>query len=93
MTEIGYYSKGTLFETTNLEIKKGDSLYMFSDGYVDQLGGESLKKFLPRRFRTLLTEINNKPMNERKEILIREFNKWRGDYQQVDDIMVLGLKM
>ncbi|UCH14136.1 MAG: tetratricopeptide repeat protein [Bacteroidales bacterium] len=90
---IGYYSKGTLFETRNLEIKKGDSLYMFSDGYVDQLGGESLKKFLPRRFRAILTEINNKPMKERKEILMKEFNEWRGDYQQVDDIMVLGLKI
>ena len=90
---IGYYSKGTLFETRNLEIKKGDSLYMFSDGYVDQLGGENLKKFLPRRFRTLLAEINNKPMNERKEILMQKYNEWRGDYQQVDDIMILGLRM
>jgi serine phosphatase RsbU (regulator of sigma subunit)/uncharacterized protein HemY len=90
---IGYYSKGTLFETRNLEIKKGDSLYMFSDGYVDQLGGENLKKFLPRRFRTLLVDINNKPMNERKEILMRKFNEWKGGYQQVDDIMILGIRM
>ena len=64
---IGYYSKGTLFETKNLEIKKGDSLYMFSDGYIDQLGGENLKKFLPRRFREILMEINNKSMKDRKE--------------------------
>jgi tetratricopeptide (TPR) repeat protein len=90
---IGYYSKGTLFETRNLEIKRGDSLYMFSDGYVDQLGGENLKKFLPRRFRTLLVDINNKPMNERKEILMRKFSEWKGDYQQVDDIMILGIRM
>jgi tetratricopeptide (TPR) repeat protein len=90
---IGYYSKGTLFETSNLEVKKGDSLYMFSDGYIDQLGGENLKKFLPKRFRKLLVDINNKPMNERKEMLMKEFNNWKGDYQQVDDIMILGLKM
>jgi serine phosphatase RsbU (regulator of sigma subunit)/uncharacterized protein HemY len=90
---IGYYSKGMLFETRNLEIKKGDSLYMFSDGYIDQLGGDSLKKFLPRRFRNLLVEINDKPMNERKEILMQKYNEWRGDYQQVDDIMILGLRM
>ncbi len=90
---IGYYSKETLFETRILEIKKGDSLYMFSDGYVDQLGGNSLKKFLPRRFRDLLVEINDKPMNERKEILMQKFNEWKGDYQQVDDIMILGLRM
>jgi serine phosphatase RsbU (regulator of sigma subunit) len=90
---IGYYSKGTLFETKNLEIKKGDSLYMFSDGYIDQLGGENLKKFLPRRFREILMEINNKSMKDRKEILMNRFKEWKGEYQQVDDIMVLGIKV
>jgi tetratricopeptide (TPR) repeat protein/serine phosphatase RsbU (regulator of sigma subunit) len=90
---IGYYSKGTLFETKILEIKGGDSLYMFSDGYIDQLGGENLKKFLPRRFRDILLEVNNKSMMERKEILMKRFNEWKGEYQQVDDIMILGIKV
>jgi len=90
---IGYYSKGTLFETKILETKKGDSLYMFSDGYIDQLGGDNLKKFLPKRFREILKEINDMPMNERKEILMSKFNEWRGDYQQVDDIMILGIRI
>lgn len=66
---------------------------MFSDGYVDQLGGEHLKKFLPKRFRSLLIEINNKRMEERREILKKRFNDWRGDYQQVDDIIVMGIKV
>ena len=90
---IGYYSKGTLFETRKLEIKRGDSLYMFSDGYIDQLGGEHLKKFLPKRFRSLLIEINDMRMEERKDILKKRFNDWRGDYQQVDDIIVMGIKI
>lgn len=90
---IGYYSKGTLFETRKLDLQKGDSLYMFSDGYIDQLGGELLKKFLPKRFRSLLIEIENKPMAERKEILKNRFNDWRGEYQQVDDIIVMGIKI
>jgi tetratricopeptide (TPR) repeat protein/serine phosphatase RsbU (regulator of sigma subunit) len=90
---IGYYSKGTLFITKTLETKKGDSLYMFSDGYIDQLGGDNLKKFLPKRFREILKEINDMPMNERKEMLMSKFNEWRGDYQQVDDIMILGIRI
>jgi tetratricopeptide (TPR) repeat protein len=90
---IGYYSKGTLFETRKLDLQKGDSLYMFSDGYMDQLGGDDLKKFLPKRFRSLLIEIEDKPMAERKEILKKRFNDWRGEYQQVDDIIVMGIKV
>ena len=89
---IGYYSKGTLFETKTLETKKGDSLYMFSDGYIDQLGGDNLKKFLPKRFREVLKEINDRPMKERKEILMNKFNEWKGEYQQVDDIMIVGIR-
>jgi serine phosphatase RsbU (regulator of sigma subunit) len=52
-----------------------------------------LKKFLPRRFREILLEINDKPMKERKEILMNRFKEWKGEYQQVDDIMVLGIKV
>ncbi len=90
---IGYYSKDTLFETRKLDIVKGDSLYMFSDGYMDQLGGENLKKFLPKRFRSVLIEIEDRSMEARKDILKEKFNDWRGDYQQVDDIIILGIKV
>lgn len=90
---IGYYSKGKPFTTQEIDVKAKDTLYMFSDGYSDQIGGEHFKKFLPRRFRQLLIDINSQSMEERKESLVKNFNTWRGTYQQVDDIIVMGIKV
>lgn len=90
---IGYHTKEVTFTTTSVEIQKGDSLYMFSDGYADQLGGKELKKFLGKRFQNVLIEVDKLPMEERKKILVERFDKWRGDYPQVDDIMVMGIKI
>ncbi len=90
---IGYHTKDVKFTTTTVDIEKGDSLYMFSDGYADQLGGKELKKFLAKRFQDVLIEANNLSMGERKEKLVERFDKWRGEYPQVDDIMVMGIKI
>jgi tetratricopeptide (TPR) repeat protein len=90
---IGYYSKKINFKTETAKLQKGDTIYMFSDGYADQLGGDQHKKFLSKRFKNLLVEIDSKPLTERREILHQKHVEWRGKYSQVDDIIVMGVKL
>lgn len=66
---------------------------MFSDGYADQFGGENGKKFKYKPFKKLLIENAKKPMKEQKEILLKTFIDWKGNYEQIDDIVVLGIKI
>jgi serine phosphatase RsbU (regulator of sigma subunit) len=66
---------------------------MFSDGYVDQFGGPENKKFKPRNFINLLSEIHHKPMEEQHKILNQTFTHWKGDNFQIDDVIVLGVRI
>lgn len=90
---IGYYSKEVNFTNQNIKLQTGDSIYMFSDGFADQLNGDNYKKYLTKRFRNLLVEIDNLTMEQRKEKLLKEFNEWKGGFQQVDDVMILCIKI
>jgi serine phosphatase RsbU (regulator of sigma subunit) len=92
---IGGYMGEKLRNFTNneMDIKKGDVLYLFSDGYSDQFGGSDDSKFLIRRFRELLLKIHNEPMNEQKEILNQIHDDWRGNSVQIDDILVIGIRI
>ncbi|MCF6366282.1 MAG: tetratricopeptide repeat protein [Bacteroidales bacterium] len=80
---------------TNHVIKynKGDSVYMFSDGYMDQFGGENGRKLKSRKFQELLLTIQDKTMAEQKDILDKFLNKWKGDLEQLDDIIIIGMKL
>jgi serine phosphatase RsbU (regulator of sigma subunit) len=66
---------------------------MFTDGYIDQFGGEKGRKFLIKNFRKLLLEIGHYPIKEQESILTETINKWRQGYPQVDDILVVGIKI
>jgi serine phosphatase RsbU (regulator of sigma subunit) len=79
---------------TNYEIDllENDMMYLFSDGYVDQFGGEENKKFMYRRFRYLLMTINRFPVEDQKSILEENIKTWMGNAAQVDDILVMGFK-
>lgn len=92
---IGTSIQGELSKYTNhlIDLKDGDCLYMFSDGYADQFGGPNNKKFLSKRFRYLLFEIHDKPLNEQHQILMKTFEDWKGDKEQVDDIIVMGIRI
>jgi phosphoserine phosphatase RsbU/P len=92
---IGAFMGEELNKFTNhkIPLKKGDVFYTFSDGYVDQFGGPKNKKFMSRRFREMLLEIHKKPMKEQKEILLTTIQEWMGETQQVDDILVIGVKI
>lgn len=81
------------FEDNEIQIEHDDLLYIFSDGYIDQFGGPKRKKFLSSRLREILLQINMLPMHQQKEILINRFAEWKGDNEQVDDVLVLGIKI
>lgn len=81
------------FTNNELEYNHGDILYLFSDGYADQFGGPNNKKFRYKNFRELLINIHHKPLSEQRTILEETFLNWKGEEDQVDDIMVMGLKL
>jgi serine phosphatase RsbU (regulator of sigma subunit) len=82
-----------LFKNNEIDIVDGDCLYLFSDGYADQFGGMDNKKFMSRRFEELLLEIHSMPMEVQKEMLASRLAGWRGINDQVDDILVIGIKI
>jgi len=90
---IGKFDKLTPYTTHTIDLFQGDSIYIFSDGYVDQFGGERGKKFKARAFRELLLSIQNKQMEEQRLIIDAAFEDWRGDLEQIDDVCVIGVKV
>ncbi len=91
---IGIHFKGNVpFTNNEIDIKKGDIFYIFSDGYVDQFGGNKGRKFMAKRFKEILLENHEKPMNQQKDILNNTIEKWKGDHEQVDDMLVIGFKI
>lgn len=80
------------FTNHHIYPEKGDAIYLFSDGYADQFGGPSGKKFKYRAFRELLLKDYKRPMQDQKEKIDRTFMNWMGDEEQVDDVLVIGVR-
>ena len=81
------------YENKQLQLKENDAVYLFSDGYIDQFGGKKRKKFLSRQFKKVLTDIQDFSMDQQKAKLEEIFYNWKGEIEQYDDIMVIGLKI
>lgn len=81
------------FTPKSFQLMKGDMLYAFSDGYPDQFGGEQNKKFMIRNFRNLLQSIHKKAMQEQKRILEETLDTWMSNTHQIDDILVMGVRV
>ena len=90
---IGKFDNMLPYTTHAVDLQKEDSIYIFSDGYVDQFGGEKGKKFKTRAFRELLLSIQDKSMNEQKNIIDDTFENWRGSEEQVDDVCIIGVRI
>jgi serine phosphatase RsbU (regulator of sigma subunit) len=90
---VGRVMPGETYNTHTITLKKGDRLYLFSDGYTDQKGGPKNKKFYQAPFQKQLLDIHQKPMDEQKEILNNLLIAWQGKNDQVDDILVFGLQI
>jgi len=81
------------FTRHSLDIKKNDMIYTFSDGYPDQFGGPHQKKFMIKNFKKLLSEIHLLEMDVQKEKLTDSLNEWMSETEQVDDILVIGVRI
>ena len=86
-------AEGIIFHTQNVKPEKGDVFYIFTDGYVDQFGGENDKKFTSSKLRQLLAEVHSLDFRSQENRLREEHLKWKGDNEQVDDICVIGFML
>ncbi len=91
---IGYFKGlGLPFNLHKIELRKGDALYIFTDGYADQFGGPKGKKFKYRQLKERLISLGEMPMEEQHEALAATFSIWKGNLEQVDDVLVIGIKV
>ena len=81
------------FTNNTIQLQKNDILYIFSDGYADQFGGTKGKKFMVGNFRELLLKVSHLPIDEQKQTLDRTIEQWRGNLEQVDDVLIIGVKI
>jgi phosphoserine phosphatase RsbU/P len=89
---IGYYDLHIPFTNNTINLEEGDIIYLFSDGFIDQFGGQASKRFMLRRFKELLMTNHQISMVEQKEILLSTLNEWKNEQEQTDDILVMGIK-
>ena len=80
------------FTTQDIKLRQDDIIYLFSDGYTDQFGGMYGKKYKFKRFRNLLIAINELALPEQKIKLHQAFEEWKKDYEQIDDILIIGFR-
>jgi serine phosphatase RsbU (regulator of sigma subunit) len=88
-----YYGEKETFTNHEITVSKGDTLYIFSDGICDQFGGPHGVKYKIASLKKLLISIHNKPLIEQKKIIENEFLKWKGSFDQVDDITIVGVRI
>ena len=82
-----------VFTQQTLQIEDNDIIYVYSDGYADQFGGVQGKKIMTKKFKELLLSIHQLPMKEQEKTLDEYFESWRGRYEQVDDVLVAGIRI
>jgi serine phosphatase RsbU (regulator of sigma subunit) len=82
-----------VFTDKQFQLNNNDMIYLFSDGYTDQFGGEENLKFNLSRFKKLLVDISNKNLDEQHAILSDTINNWKGNYKQIDDMLIIGIRL
>jgi len=88
-----YHGKDKTFTNHDIQLEMGDTFYIFSDGFIDQKGGKDNKKFMSKNFKNLLLEIQDQPMLDQKDVLDKTLTDWMGDNSQMDDILVIGIRV
>lgn len=88
-----YLEEDRKYTTREIQLEKEDKVYVFSDGYIDQFGGESGKKFMSKRFKQLLLSSSKKGMHAQKQHIDKTLNEWKGNFHQIDDICVVGVEI
>ncbi|TNF27793.1 MAG: hypothetical protein EP314_04450, partial [Bacteroidetes bacterium] len=92
---VGTFVGEEIREFTNheIEVKPGDMVYLFSDGFSDQFGGPKGKKFMIKRFKALLEDVHQENVDKQYELIAKRFKNWKGNLEQVDDIVVMGVRI
>lgn len=90
---IGKYADATPYQTTTLNLEQGDTLYIFTDGFQDQFGGDKGKKFKAKNFKELLLSLQNQPFDQHQHKIKEAFENWRGELEQLDDICIIGIRI
>ncbi|MFI5203182.1 MAG: tetratricopeptide repeat protein [Flavobacteriales bacterium] len=90
---IGIFSGATPFTTHHVIINTGDSLYLFTDGYADQFGGEKGKKFKASNMKKLIMQVRSQPMEGQYKVMNEYFESWRGSLEQIDDVCMIGVRV
>ena len=92
---IGAYVGDSLkpFTDHTIQLREGDMVYVFSDGYADQFGGPDGKKYKYKTFKKFLLAISQLPAEEQKRLLVEEYDSWKGGYEQIDDVLVIGIRI
>jgi serine phosphatase RsbU (regulator of sigma subunit) len=88
-----YHGEKETFTRHEIDIREGDTIYIFSDGFADQFGGPKGTKYMKYNIKKLISKIYSKPMDEQRQILETEFEKWKGSLSQVDDVTFLGVRI
>jgi serine phosphatase RsbU (regulator of sigma subunit) len=81
------------FDDQEYYLNSGDTIYLFSDGLPDQFGGSDGKKMKIARLKRLIEQVANKPMSEQKVLISEFYENWKGEYEQVDDILLIGVRI
>ena len=90
---IGQFDHPKPYTTHSFNLEKGDTIYIFSDGYVDQFGGERGKKFKGKALRKMLLSIQKQAMEDQKITINKTFETWKGNLEQIDDVCIIGVRI
>jgi serine phosphatase RsbU (regulator of sigma subunit) len=88
-----HHGQKRMFTPRTVNLNPGDSIYLYTDGYADQFGGASGKKMMSKKFKELLLSLSGKNMSDQKKVLDDTIQRWKGNRVQVDDILVIGIRM
>ena len=88
-----YVGKTKPYTNHTIKLNKGDTIYMYTDGITDQFGGTKKRKYLYKNLKSFLLKLSTLPFTEQNELIAQEFEQWKGDNRQLDDVLVVGLKM
>jgi PAS domain S-box-containing protein len=88
----GIFKNQTNFTNTKIKLEAGDSIFFSSDGFPDQFGGPEVRKFGPKKIREIIERVHKLPMSEASAIFDNEWEGWRGEQKQTDDVLLIGIK-
>ncbi len=81
------------FQNYTVKLEKGDAVYIFTDGYADQFGGEKGKKLMTSSLKKLFVSVQHLPMSAQEAYLLQYYNEWKGDREQIDDVLIIGIRV